>query len=136
LPGEAPFRQRVVVCDSHDRGQVQSVMGRLPTDRRAQRGDQDVTFVVITRLRKTKVKEYGLNAFGPRLDTIEGLRVDVEVTVVDGPTRRAVAKATVTGNDPPETIRRQMMYGTVMDRTPEQGDWAGPLAEWAQRQRH
>jgi hypothetical protein len=133
LPERAKVRARVLVVDAQTRKRSPAT-DLLPPERRAGPGERDISVVVITQRSNVKVKEYGSSRFGlPNVrdpNAILGYRVDLEVRVLDWPARKVVARGSIRGQDPPNTIMRRTFAGVPTDRSPEYGNSDTPLADW------
>lgn len=122
-------RDKVLVFDLTTQA-AGTAAARLPEALRGQKTDADLTLAIVLARRNTQVASYelapGLNLGKP----VPGYRVEMDVGLVDLVEKKALGRVTLTGDDPPETIKRKSVGIAVTDETPEYGDSDGPLARW------
>jgi hypothetical protein len=125
-------RTKVLIWDATTQA-PSTANSRLPAELRGQPADADLTLVVIRQKRNKLVANYALPGIGS--EKIPGYRVEMEIGLVDVARKKAIGRMTLTGEDPPASIKRKTFAlgrGTpfLTEKRPEYGDADGPLALW------
>jgi hypothetical protein len=103
------FRTRLVIWDK-TQGFRKDLMDLLPTEWWAGLDDAEFTVVIIRQQKEELVADYRYDrppSGNFLLDSTPGYRVDLDVCVVDRPSREIQGAVTVRANDPPAKISRR-----------------------------